>query len=202
MCMIVSPEAPAASQPAKATTTRQLLQTGSDCGFICNYLPLRCRCRQQLLFRMGTAESESSEGYHTVPPAVARKPICHRSHLRLCRLQLLLGLWLQLWPSHLTRPRVWLVAAHALIIAGQLRSTWSHGRMVKWPNGTTIERTGAGARRLRLHQGQYMSCKGREGVRSRGVSVRIPSKAPHWAHKFSHRARRKDEEWNSSYASI
>lgn len=75
MCMIASPEAPAASQPAKATTTRQLLQTGSDCGFICNYLPLRCRCRQQLLFRMGTAESESSSepGYHNCPPGCSTK---------------------------------------------------------------------------------------------------------------------------------
>lgn len=76
---------------------------------------------------------------HNCLPAVARKPICHRSHLRLC-LQLLLGLLgLQLWPSHLTRPRVWLAAAHALIIAGQLRSTWSHDQMALQSNGQAPE---------------------------------------------------------------
>lgn len=155
-----------ASQPAQATT-RQLLQTGSDCGFICNYLPLRCRCRQQLPFRMGTVVSDSEFEFESKPcvlpqlSPVAGKPMAgrptHRSHLRLrLRRQLLLRLWPQLWPSHLTRLTAWLVAAHALIIAGQLRSTWSHDRMAKWPNGTTIERADIGGvvRRSVAHQVQ------------------------------------------------
>lgn len=139
----------AGNNPSTASNWQQLL---------CNYLPLRCRCRQQLPFRMGTAVSESECGSKpcVLPQLspVAGRP-AHRPHLRLRR-QLLLCLWLQLWPSHLTRPRAWLVAAHALIIAGQLRSTWSHDRMAKWPNGTAIEQAdiGAVARRLVAHQGQ------------------------------------------------
>lgn len=166
-------------------TTRQLLQTGSDCGFICNYLPLRCRCRQQLPYRMGTVMSESEvESKPCVLPQlspVAGKPMdgrpAQQSHLRLRR-QLLLRLWPQLWPSHLTRLTAWLVAAHALIIAGQLRSTWSHDRMAKWHYHRT-------SRHWRLSKATEQSPT-RANSYHTGVAYGIPAKPPHRTHKFCH----------------
>lgn len=199
-----SPAAPAASQPAKAaTTTRQLPQTGSDCGFICNYLPLQCRCRQQLLFRMGTVEFESGSepGYHNCPPGCSTKtnmpPVSYPS-----------------LPPPTTSGPLALVVAQPLDQAQSLVScsscinycwavavnmvTWPYGQMTKWHYNRTDRRRCKALtplpRPIYVMQG--------EEVRGRGVSVRIPSKAPHWAHKFSHRARMKDVEWNSSYASI